>query len=380
MQNIQIIACIPNVIAIVLLMVLVLSTQKAMKYSVTGDKIFRIMVICNLIQCICEILAYCMDGRNGMLITILLKADNSFLFINNIVFAYLWTIYTDYKIFEDKKRIWNRAKLVILPGILVTIGSIVNLFCPVFYEISDQNKYERTGLYIVPYIITYFYLIYGVGLTYKYKSNAKKYMFMPAIIFMIPIFIGSVVQFYAYGMSFIWIGTAIALVSLYVNVQNETSFIDALSGLYTRAYMYQYIRSEIENPTQNAYLVGVMLDIDHFKEINDSYGHITGDHAISNTGMLLRKSVGNKGIAVRYAGDEFIILQYISDIEEINETIQKIEKIVEKFNQSGKTQYQLNFSKGFDVFRVDTDTMDTFLRRIDTFMYQEKKSKKAQEM
>ena len=105
-------------------------------------------------------------------------------------------MYTDYKIFEDKGRICNRRMFAILPGIIVVIGSVVNLFLPVFCKPSAQNKYERTGLYIVPYLVTYFYLACGAGLIFKYKNSAKKYLFMPAIIFMIPIFLGSVLQFF----------------------------------------------------------------------------------------------------------------------------------------------------------------------------------------
>lgn len=377
MQNILETACIPNGIAIVLLMVLMLSTQKATHYSAIGDEILKKMVICNLMQCVVEIIAYNLDGKPGDLFTILLLVVNSFLFMNNILFAYLWTVYADYKIFEDKSRIRNRKLLILLPGIAVITGSVINLFYPLFYKISERNVYERSGLYVIPYIVTYFYLAYGMYLIWKYRGKAKKYMFMPVILFMIPILIGSVLQFCQYGMSFIWIGTAIALVSLYVNVQNEASFTDALSGLYTRAYMYQHIKSVTENQNTDTQLAGIMLDIDCFKKINDSFGHLTGDEVITRAGMILRESIGNKGIAVRYAGDEFIVLQQITEIKELNDTVQKIERAAEQFNQGNKRKYQLSFSKGYDVFKSDTDTLDTFLGRIDAFMYQEKKSKKA---
>ena len=123
-----------------------------------------------------------------------------------------------------------------------------------------------------------------------------------------------------------------------------------------------------------------MLDIDSFKEINDSYGHLTGDDAISSMGMILRENIGNRGIAVRYAGDEFIILKHVSDIDELKQIIHKIELAIDNFNKESGKPYRLNFSKGYDLFLIGIDTLDSFLDRIDSHMYEEKKAKKLKQL
>ncbi|MDD2956328.1 MAG: GGDEF domain-containing protein [Oscillospiraceae bacterium] len=366
-----------NGAAVVLLQILLLSTRRALRHRFLDDRLFHIMVGSVMLQCMVETATYFVDGNTAPGMQTLSLLLNSTLFINNIIFVFLWPLYADFKLFGDIKRLKRIYPFVAIPAMLVILGGVVNLFVPVFFRITPENIYERTGLYFFPYLCTYFYLAYGVVLIYRYRNKVHKYLFLPAIIFMIPILLGSVLQYFFYGLSLIWIGAAIALCSLYVNVQNEVSYTDPLSGLLTRQYMNHYLDSETRRGFSGKKIAGIMLDIDQFKLINDKFGHLMGDDAIRFTGKILRRSVPPDSVAVRFAGDEFMVILQVESETEVEDAIRAIRKNTDAFNSLGQKPYELRFSVGYSLYGQPGDSIDAFLGRIDAAMYADKKARIA---
>jgi diguanylate cyclase (GGDEF)-like protein len=92
-------------------------------------------------------------------------------------------------------------------------------------------------------------------------------------------------------------------------VLSEISARDALTGLYNRWYVMEKIDSEMNRSVRHGCPVSLlMLDIDHFKRINDSFGHSAGDHVLRAVGQVLRDSCRVYDIAGRYGGEEFCIV------------------------------------------------------------------------
>ena len=258
---------------------------------------------------------------------------------------------------------------------LIIIGSLINLATPVFFLIDEYNVYQRTDLYIIPYAVTYSYLAYGMILIYSYRNKAHKHLFIPAIMFMIPILIGSLLQFFFYGYSLVWLGVSIGMLSLFIHVQSEASYVDVLSGLLNRQYLNNILLTHRGKRDTTRELAGIMLDIDGFKSINDEYGHIVGDDAISATGKILRKAVGNKGIPCRFGGDEFVILMKIKSQKDLMDMVDKINTQATLFNESEKKPYKIIFSIGYSTYEREHESIDDFLKKIDTYMYEDKKRK-----
>ncbi|HHT24188.1 MAG TPA: GGDEF domain-containing protein [Clostridiaceae bacterium] len=368
---------IANGTAIMLLLVILLSSKRPLshRHGLFEEKIFYAMVILNIMQCLIESAVLFWDGNMGYGYHTLLLVLNDILFINNIVFAYLWVIYVDYKLFTNMKRIKRIYPFVAIPAVLIIIGCLINLVTPVFFAVDEYNIYQRTDLYIIPYAVTYFYLAYGMILIYLYRKKLHKYLFLPAILFMIPIIIGSMLQFFFYGYSLVWLGVAVGMNSLFVNVQNEASYVDKLSGLLNRQYLNNMLLMYSEHWDTTRVLAGIMLDIDGFKSINDRFGHLVGDDAISITGKILRKSVGNKGVSFRFGGDEFIILMQVSSQKEITDMIDIIKTQTTLFNESEKKPYKINFSIGYSTYKSKHESIDDFLNKIDAYMYEDKNRK-----
>ena len=120
--------------------------------------------------------------------------------------------------------------------------------------------------------------------------------------------------------------------------------------------------------------MGLMLDVDDFKEINDTHGHVVGDAALRDVGQLLPSAVPADAFAARFAGDEFIVLRAVTKEEEVLNMMDSIRFATEAFNREQQRPYRLSFSMGFSYYRPG-DTAETFLRRMDEAMYQDKRSK-----
>lgn len=89
----------------------------------------------------------------------------------------------------------------------------------------------------------------------------------------------------------------------------ETSMRDPLTGLYNRRYLYDALSRELNRSRRFSLKVSVLLlDMDHFKEINDTYGHQRGDEILRELATLIRSMLRGYDFAVRYGGDEFVII------------------------------------------------------------------------
>ena len=151
---------------------------------------------------------------------------------------------------------------------------------------------------------------------------------------------------------------------------SENLLTDELSGLYNRRYLDGILAKKDIMCRASSY--GIMMDMNDFKRINDQLGHSAGDRAIRIMGDILFKSVPDKGMAIRYAGDEFVVLLSGVDHECLMQTMEEINKNIRDFNESGAEQFTLSVSMGQAQFKADDHT-ESFLKRMDESMYEEKR-------
>jgi len=364
---------IANGTAVLLLLVVMLSIRKPLHHGLFEEKMYYAMIVINIMQCIIEVVTFLLNGKiEYRTLTVVL---NVLLFSNSLIFSFFWTIYADYKLFADMRRIRRIYPFIAIPAVLMIIGCFINLVTPVFFVIDEYNVYQRTDLFFLTYVVTYSYLVYGVVLISMYRKKVHKYLFLPAVLFMIPVVIGSALQFAFYGYSLVWLGVSIGMLWLFINVQNEASYVDMLSGLFNRQYLNDILLMHSRKGDKGSILAGIMLDIDGFKEINNKFGHLVGDEAISAVGKILHTAVGSKGISCRYGGDEFIILMKTDSQKEVMDMIDTVRTKAALFNEAEKTPYQIHFSIGHSTYQSGHESTDAFLKRIDTAMYEDKRRK-----
>ncbi len=366
-----------NGIGLFILFSLLLNIRGKYDKKKTDHFIFILMLLVNVMQCVVEAATVLLDGHSFKGAVALSMALNTVLFIGNVIFAMLWMTYADFRLRKISFKEKSKGLVVYIPGILVIIAILVNVFVPVFFDITKENVYERAWGFPVTYIVSYFYIMWGAALAYVVHNKNGKYVFLPAITFLLPVLAASLLQFIFEGISLLWVGTAIGLMSAYISLKDERAALDPLSGVFTRHYMNEYLDNLCKRAPTGQRVSGVMLDIDRFKMINDTYGHLVGDQVIRKFGSLLKTAVNGKGIVFRYAGDEFIIVVTNYTKERLMGLIGSIHRELNKTNDEGN-EYTIACSLGCATY-VPGERVSHFLKRMDDAMYANKNEKRLAE-
>lgn len=150
---------------------------------------------------------------------------------------------------------------------------------------------------------------------------------------------------------------------------------DPLTGAYTRHYLETWIRTNHRYFSPQHKLALVMLDINGFKEINDDYGHVTGDAVLRDMVRVLQDSIRSDDIVIRYGGDEFIIL--LKDIcEDESEPIMR--RVTEILASGTQTTIPFSIAYGIECVPKSSD-FEEALKRADAKMYRSKKHSRKTE-
>lgn len=149
---------------------------------------------------------------------------------------------------------------------------------------------------------------------------------------------------------------------------------DPLTDLYNRGYLIEELKKRIRN--QESKFTSIIMDIDDFKVINDTYGHMFGDEVLRTFAKLLAEEVEGKGFAARFGGEEFMLVFDGDDQEAVLQSMEKIAEKFENYFQEDK-KITITFSAGLEIFRRNTQ-IDEIIGNADRKLYQAKRSGKKQ--
>jgi diguanylate cyclase (GGDEF)-like protein len=159
----------------------------------------------------------------------------------------------------------------------------------------------------------------------------------------------------------------------------EASLSDALTGLPNTRYMFAHLTRELARAERQGTEVSILvLDLDDFKQINDTFGHHVGDRALREVARALRETIRPYDVCVRYAGDEFIVVLSNCGPEEAAARSAELQQAIEcvMFEPKPGQTARLSVSAGAAVFPGDGETYEALLATADGRMYRDKKSRK----
>jgi diguanylate cyclase (GGDEF)-like protein len=161
------------------------------------------------------------------------------------------------------------------------------------------------------------------------------------------------------------------------------SIIDPLTGLYNRKYLKEFLQREIRRAErQNGQIFCMMMDVDHFKRINDDLGHLNGDRVLQEIGTILRELLRGYDFAARYGGDEFtIVLPQRMEEKTALEVAERIRRTIAghlfglRKGKKGGTQFTVSI--GLAMFpSPGSDTEEALIAAADDALYEAKRSGK----
>jgi len=362
-----------SILSIIILGIVYTSAYNRSEKVFTQYKIFIDLLRANLLLLGIDILGWVFNGLPGCINWSLNTASNLLLYIATPIPAMLWILYIHFQVYQEDALIKKRIRKLFILFSLHGIASILSLFTGWFFSVDSNNIYHRGNYFFFHVIFCFALFFYSLIFIFRHKHLIERKYYYSLLLFSIPPLVGSMIQVFYYGVSLNWTGMMLSLLIIYLNIQNRGLITDYLTGVYNRRQLDFLIKTKIRNSTKEKSFSAILIDIDQFKRINDSYGHYTGDDALKASAQIIKKSLKKDDFIARFGGDEFFILLDTNNYALLEQTVRQIRENVDHFNKEKAKVYSLSFCMGYDVFdpHLGMDA-EAFLRHIDMKMYRNK--------
>lgn len=273
-----------------------------------------------------------------------------------------------------------KRRLIFLPVIISTLAiSIAYVKNPLFW-VNEQN--ELNNLYFpLMIVVPSIYLWAGFGLSVRYavksvsKMDKRRFLAIGSIPVAVMAF--GMLQVFALKAPTFCFGCTVMWLFYYLENMQTMISVDDLTHLNNRGQINRYIEQIHLN--KDIRVIIMMIDINKFKNINDTYGHAEGDRALVIVSEALRQTCEQIKASVflgRYGGDEFTIVIRNPEEDILPEhLVEAIHGILSQKRAENQLPYELNVSIGYDVIRDSNDDANECLKRADKNLYLDKQRK-----
>lgn len=345
------------------------------------EVIFRFIILCNMIVLVADVIAWSTDGCKFLGARLVALISNSTYYILTGVVLFLSAVYITTRL-SEKHTIEKKWLITFsIPILIETIMILLSPYTHWYFYIDSENMYHRGSLYLVQAVIGLGYIIYAyvytiIKMIRTNQATRKRECHIILGFILLP-FITSLLQAKFYGLPLIWIGTTISILMFFVSAQNSQLSLDALTGLNNRGKLDIYLEEKVNSHKPNTYLYVIVLDIDKFKDINDKYGHVEGDNALTALAKILHKTCENgKDFVARYGGDEFTLVCVRKGTDDINPLLSRLNELIDQYNRISNKPYSLSVSYGYaKLDGTKEKSVEDLKREADHHMYMHKQKK-----
>ncbi len=313
------------------------------------------------------------DGRPDTIFPYLNHFGNLITFLLSPTIPMLWLLYVHTQVYQNEKK---TRQLLIPCGILLAMHAILVVgtqFNGWLYTIDSQNIYRRGPLYMVSPSILFLCLLYTSSIAFRNRKSIEKRLYNSLLFFPAPPFIAGILHSHIYGVSIMLSSLVLSIIIVYLNIQNRSLITDHLTDVYNRKGFDMHIREMMRGSIRGKAFSAIMLDYNHFKSINDSFGHDMGDKALKESANLLKGCIRRNDFIARYGGDEFIILLETDNKQELEAIVARINHAIDNHNQNLYQPYQMSFSIGYAVYDTSSKpSAEEFVHHLDQMMYKMK--------
>ena len=269
---------------------------------------------------------------------------------------------------------------VIFPFLVSTVALILHYIIAPHTLFSDtHDTLDAFNIYItvVPDIYIVAILFYTIQKAKSEENPTEKRRHLFIGIFPLMVSVGGLIQSVLFPYIPVYCFTCLILMLLFYIQSIEVRIsVDPLTNLNNRGQLARYTSQRSNLYQEGRKTVIMMMDIDGFKGINDTYGHAEGDKALvlvadSLKAVLNRRSTPS--FLGRYGGDEFILILHPETKGEVDRLIEEIRKEVE--SKCG-APYRLSISAGYDELMSGKDTVQSCIQRADKKLYLDKEYRK----
>jgi len=291
--------------------------------------------------------------------------------------SYFWYVYCE-MIQKNSLVMTSKGRLLVAIPVLIAIIMIISaVFSGVVFYFDDQNRIQYGPLYGILVCIPVVYMLIAAGKAFYRAFNEDKYydheLYLVIGIFpMLPLVTGVLQTVFIY-VPILCYGATISVLLVYLTAMENLISMDSLTQVNNRNQMQRYLLKKMHTQTPGLSLYLMIVDVDHFKEINDRYGHIEGDKALIRVATAMKEACQahrNRFFVSRFGGDEFIVIAEAEYKGEINWLSEKIRANVKMLNEKAGAPYNLSVCVGIAEFDYSAPVpIPSLIARADTDLY-----------
>ena len=364
-----------NSYSIIMLIVMYIYSAKHSFRESFLNKLFIMMLQITILMLVLDMFSR-FDGNTNSLYPVLNYFGNLLVFLLSYVMPSIWLLYVHYQIYNEK----SKTLRLLYPLIALNAGNVVMVILSQYYgwyyHIDANNIYHRGPLFWVATFGIIALILVTLALIIVNRDKIKEKNYFPLLFFAIPLFAAVFMQVLFYGISIILNSVVISLFVVFLNIQNQSLNTDYLTGVNNRKILDAYLKQKINAASEGNGFSVIMLDLDDFKQINDTFGHDMGDYALDAFVKLLKSCIRSKDFIARFGGDEFyIILGGVTKIKDIKETVKRINSCIDQYNESRAQPFWIGCSIGYAVYDSNCNmNVKEFQKYLDMLMYENKRA------
>ncbi len=312
--------------------------------------IFVAMVSCVIVSIGMEAATWLLNGVPGTGVHRLLFVVNAAYIILEVVPSLLWLCYIVYYITRDPRFL---RRLILPLGTALGYVIILAVSAPangLLFTVDPLNSYHRGPWFLHPMVVGFTALACATAVLIFNARRVPRRELFPLLGFLVLPVAGATLQALVYGLSSMQEGTVLALLLVYVYLQSWLRGTDYLTGLANRSQLDVVVKHVVANPQPRQPTALLMIDVDHLKSINDTWGHDMGDRAIQQCAAILRKCFHYDDTVARYGGDEFVVVLKLQREGDITAVMQRLAETAKRMATPEGAPFVLTLSVGYALF------------------------------
>lgn len=363
-----------NIFMVILLLSIAVHACFRLNRKDKAHRLFLTLICLTIFILILEILSVVLNSSDYIDFIVAQKVVDTLGFALTPVLPIVAALYAYKRTNRYKRKSIKKCSWLAVPSIVNGILSLGSYHFNWIFSITNENLYVRGPLWIVSPMTSYFYYLIHLLLLYFNRNKiSKEELIVISSLTLIPSVL-SIFQLYYFIYLTIWNSVGIAVIINYIYIMHDQAKRDPLTGLGNRMVYDEYLASW--NRKSNIVLSVVNIDLDGFKNINDTFGHQEGDKVLKFFARQLEEVFGGIGVAIRLGGDEFILLLNERRRETLEKYVKSLNDKIGAYNQNNNMSYHIQFSCGIAIFDDSYDNIYELVRSSDKLMYEEKQKKK----
>ena len=247
-------------------------------------------------------------------------------------------------------------------------------------ELKNTKMYD-TFMVVMPYIYIIAVIVYTVKKAIHEENIIEKKKHIYIGFFPIMVVVGGLMQMILMpALPIFCFASTLLMLIFYIKSIDAQISKDPLTNLNNRGQLARYVAQGSNLLIDGRATYVVMMDVNDFKNVNDTYGHSEGDAALVIIAQALSNAVNSRAMPLflgRYGGDEFVLIAHPLKEEELKELIEVIRQSITEKCKSEKKPYSLTIGVGYDQLSGAQDTFQKCMERADEKLYKDKERVKA---